>query len=1327
MRPVKRLQRLRRGGLIVALVAALTAQTVQQAAAAPAAAPRAAAATAKEMSPRTKVLTIWRTAGPQVKAEAERALIGSDTDVAAFLNDKLDRLFALDQRLSVNQILNAGGPAVKTAAQHALDTADSDPTALRTFLNVGWTPASDTDLRVRVNQIMAAGGPQVKKAAQTALDAGTPAALHDFLEKTAARAEATDLRLRVNQILAISGPEAKAAAQDALDDGTPNRLRLFVDRDWEVAAARDQETASIQQLVDASKIAGAQAAQETQEAKDAAERAKKEAELARQTAELAAEAAKAAKDNAAGAAEAAGRAANAANRAANAAVTAIGAANAATSAARVAANAAARAAAAASKAGQASSAAWSAAAAARVDRGKAGDAAKASLEASAASTSAKQAVEAIDQAKVAIDRANEAIGAANSASTNASSSAASAREAVQWAKNAGADAHEAEAAAATAQRQADRANRAAASARTYAIEAADAASQARELAAKAAVDAAIAAAAAQDAADHAVNADQAAQLATDHANAASAAAKVAVDAANQASRIYTAARKVDADRIALQADQANEAAQQALAVQDRLGLTRKWNAAQEVQRDAEANRLLAEANAPGADPALVTLNGRKIALRLLTTGGPWTKSAAEGALTGADREVQDFVHTGVAGAAALDDRQTVQELIADANPAKKTAGQQALAGTDTDVKRFLASPDYPTEGSDLRLQVNQVQATARAEGNAVVVAEAQKALDAGTVAAFRRFLDTGQNIAREKDDRIALNQLIANTATGPEARLLAQAALAGPPDMVRQYRLNGQYVAARHDRESAAHDAVVAGLVAEATSIASTASRNAATAQSVAADARHDAAKAHEYADQASAHATAAANSAKDALKSAQDARDSAEKAYQSAVTAQEAATRASQAAVRASQSAMSARYSANLATQYAQSAVAAAQQAYQDAIDAGKDADAASVAAEKARKDATAKANAEKAAAEKKFADEVNGACNTVPAGSAHDDCVARATRMISDPKGESERNVAVCNQLKQYSEQVFNDCLKGAYNPALTYIIDKAIADAKQKAEDEADTERWWVIGGTIVAGAVIVGAGIFCAEVCTAPLLGALVGAEAGLLAEAAGAGIELTIGAEFLTGIAADSFLASRLAALSSEQFLSSIAVRNGLSELAQDIAKQVGRICTFAFAAAAAEVCLNKVAIQYGRWGDELADLAYRFRRDIVGSMNAKKNVAVARLEHYIDPHFGDEFVRAFSGDGLHSEVRILDSMEQQINALKAKFPNDPNIQGLNLKQITEFFTERGPCGKCESALTSRLDPNLVKVTYGLAYIGNSEQEFLMLKSLLDLRATGFLQ
>lgn len=1302
-----------RAGLIVALTAALLAQVgVGQAVAKPAVRATAAGSLAvTKLTARAKVLILWRSGGSQVKAEAEKALLGTDADVDAFLNLKLDPLVPLDDRIAVNQILAAGGPTVKSAAQKALDAAATDATALRNFLNTGWASASHTDLRIRVNQILAAGGLVVKKAAQTALDAGTPDALRDFLRVTSVRAEEIDLRIRVNQILAAGGPEVKRAAQTALDSSTPNALRLFLNREWGVAAARDQETASVSELAAAARLAGQQAAQETQAAKDSADKALKEADLARQLTELAAQAAKAAQNNAQGAAEAAGRAADAANRAASAAASAIGAATAATAAARVAANAATRAAAAAAKAGSTSSVAWNAAAAARVDRARAGDASKAAIDAATASTDAQQAVQAIDLAKNALAQAQLAIDAANSAGVNATKSADAAQESVRWAKVAGADASKAEAAAATARRQADLANRAAGSARAYADEAASAAVQARDLAARAAVDAGLAAAAANDAAAHAGDALRAAEFATQHANSATAAAQIAIDTAAQAKRLYTAARKADDDRLALQTEEATDAARQANKVQDYLGLTHNWSAAQEAQRDAATNQLLTAATAPNADPVLVVANGRKIALRLLATGGPWTKAAAEGALSGADQEVREFVRAGIPQAAALDDRETLQEQIANATPDLKKAGETALAGTDADVKRFLQSPDYPTQNADYRIAINRILSAARAAGDVVVAAEAQKALDSGTVAAYRDFLNTGQNNARESDDRIAINQLIANPASGPETRMLGQAALAGSPIIVRQYRESGQYIAARHDRESAAHNAVVAGLVAEATSVAATASQNAATAQSVAATARNAATEAADYANRARGYANDAATYAQQALQSAQQALESARQAAQSAETAAQAATRASQAAVQATQSAILARHSANLAANYAQSAIEAAHQAYQDAVNAGLDAVAAAAAATDARNKAIDKANKEIADAKAKFAADVNNACNSVPAGPDHDDCVSRATRLIADPKGESERNVAVCNQLKQHSEQLFNQCLQGAYNPSLTYQINKAIAEAKQKAEDEQNSARWWSIGGTIVAGAVVVGAGIFCAEVCTAPLVGALVGAEAGFLAEAAGAGLVLTFGAEFITGVASDAFLASRMVALTEVDFLSGVAVRNGLANLDLTIIKQIAGSCvTKLSAAAVGKLC--PLPIYYQRWGNELADKAYELRRAKNRLNDPWVNVAVAKLPGWVDPILGKDYISAVSlkGEG-HSEQRIIEMIK---NA------------GLDPQKILKLFTERLPCpDKCMPLLQTSLADG-TPIEYGVFYFGDSfsEEEAWMLRRLLQIRAAG---
>ncbi|MBP2334396.1 hypothetical protein JOF41_000574 [Saccharothrix coeruleofusca] len=1312
MKSVRREHRLLRVGLVAVLTSALLAQVgTNQATAGPVERTASGVETSADrpLTPRAKALILWRSGGDQVKAAAEKALLGSDAEVEAFLNQKLDRLVELDDRIAVNRILAAGGPATRSAAQAALDAGDTDPDVLRDFLITGWSNASNTDLRIRVNQIYAAGGAQVQRAAQAALDDGSPEALRNFLEVTSVQAANTDLRIRVNQIYAAGGPAVRAAAQTALDAETPEALRLFISREWEVAEARDQETASIAQLVAAAKLAGEQAAQETQAAKDSADKALREADLARQAAELAAEAAEAAKNNAAGAAEAANQAATAANRAASAATTAIGAANAATTAARIAANAATRAAAAATKAGQASSTAWNFAAAARVDRGRAGDAARAAIGASNASNEAQQAVQAIDLAQNALSRAQEAVNAANSAGSNANQSAEAAQEAVRWARSAGADASAAEAAAARSRAQAGLANRAAASARAYAVEAADAASRARELAAKAVIDALLASAAADEAARRAGEAENAARLATEHANAASNAAQIAVDSAAQAARLYNAARQADSERLTIQAEQAALAARQANQVSDHLGLVRRWSAPQQAQRDAQTNQWLAEATAPGADPALVAANGRKIALKLVATSGPWSKAAAASALSGADPEVREYVRTGIAQAAALDDRETVQQLIADAPQSKKNAGNAALAGSDADVRRFLESPDYPERGTDLRIEVNQVLAAARDAGDATVAAAAQRALDSGTVAAYSEFLDTGQNSAREHDDRIAINQLIANPNTGPEARLLGQAALEGPPELIRQYRHGGQHIAIRHDREAAAHNAVVAAMVAEAASVASTALQNAATAQSVAATARKAAEEAAGYARQAAGHADAAARSANEALASAEEAKASAERAARSAETAVQAAARASQSAVRAARSAVSARSSANIAAGHATSAMQAAHQAYQDAVDAGADAEAAVNAANEARSKAIDKANREIAAEKARFAEQVNNACNNVPPGPERDDCVTRAQRMIADPKGESERNVAICNQLKQGSEQAFNECLKGAYNPALTYIINKAIADA----ESEAEAERWWTIAGFVVAGAVVIGAGMFCAQVCTAPLAGALIGAEAGFLATAAGAGIEVAIGAEFLTGVVADSFLASRLGALAEVNFLGGVAVRGALVHLDLNVIRQAAGSCVTSRVAIATSLCL--IAVQY--WASDIARVAYDFRR-VVPAPSPGINVAVAKLPGWNDPVFKDDYIRALSGERMHSEQRIIDTIKKRNEGL-------PEGQRFDPKEITEFFTERSPCSDpCQPLLRTELSPE-AKIYYVVQYVGgNSKEEAQMLNELLSIMAGG---
>ncbi len=130
-------------------------------------------------------------------------------------------------------------------------------------------------------------------------------------------------------------------------------------------------------------------------------------------------------------------------------------------------------------------------------------------------------------------------------------------------------------------------------------------------------------------------------------------------------------------------------------------------------------------------------NARKVALALAGSDGPWTRAAALAALGGSETVVLDFVRTGIAAAAAQDDRETLRTY---ADPATATgseamlkAAAAALAGSDADVSRFLRTRDYPERQVDDRIAVNQIIAAAKKAGNRTVVDRAQDALDDPTV------------------------------------------------------------------------------------------------------------------------------------------------------------------------------------------------------------------------------------------------------------------------------------------------------------------------------------------------------------------------------------------------------------------------------------------------------------------------------------------------------------------------------------------------------------------------------------------------------------------
>ena len=889
---------------------------------------------------RARVVALWQTGGPMVKAEAERLLTASEAEIQTFLTTGYERLAKLDDRVAVNQMQAAGGPHLKDSAQRALD--DGGAGALRAFLENGYIAANDADVRVSVNQLMAVGGPQVRAAAQPLLDAGAVEPMREFLQNGWRQPFELDLRIRVNQAQSSGGPNVKAGAQRVLDLGTLQAYQEFLDVDLPVYQARDVERATVAELAAVAKDASDQALKETTSAKEAADRAVREAAAAKLAAQDAARAAESAAHNSSEAAAAAGLAAAAANSAAAAAREAVSAANTASVAARTAANAASRAATAAALAGQAASDAYRSAALVIFDAAKVPAARMAAARARAVADGADQAANAAETAYNAANAANSAVNAAKNAVTHSNQAADSALAAADRARAAGADATAAINAANTAKAAAARATRAAEAAAAFAVISALAAFKSKTFAQRAAADARAAAEAADRAADHAGQAADAAAESTRHANAASAAARTAVEAADQAKVIYDAARAADAVRVSTRLDQAREVSAAAAASSPVLTSELTWEMAQVTRQDAQTRQLIAEATAPGVDPRVMTEKGRKIALLLARDGGSWTKEAARTALGGSDELVRDFVTNGIAVAAARDDRVTADVLTKTGTEGSKAAARAALSGSDEDVRRFLVERNYAGRDTDDRLEINRIMAAARDANRPVTQQEAQKALDAGTSTAYRKFLTKVQYSAAGIDDRVAAGRLLNDPASGPETREMAQIALDGPPGLLRQFLDVDRFNAQRHDQEQAAHNSEVLGYVGKAAASAFVALQAANEAQAAAATANDAAEEAAEYARQAGVSAGRAAEEAQKASEAADAAARSAEAAANSARTAMNAAASAQASARSAARSATWAQASAQQAAESAVRAYHSAKVAYEVAMAANKGAQAA-------------------------------------------------------------------------------------------------------------------------------------------------------------------------------------------------------------------------------------------------------------------------------------------------------------------------------------------------------------------------------------------------
>ncbi|MFF3909772.1 ALF repeat-containing protein, partial [Streptomyces sp. NPDC001848] len=104
---------------------------------------------------RAKVVRLWETGGPGVRAAAEAALVGSDDDVKNFLAQASDIQFQ-DERVATAQVASVGGTYLQQAARAALDS--NSPDQLQAFLKDGWKAPLEQDQRIRVAQIIDVSG-----------------------------------------------------------------------------------------------------------------------------------------------------------------------------------------------------------------------------------------------------------------------------------------------------------------------------------------------------------------------------------------------------------------------------------------------------------------------------------------------------------------------------------------------------------------------------------------------------------------------------------------------------------------------------------------------------------------------------------------------------------------------------------------------------------------------------------------------------------------------------------------------------------------------------------------------------------------------------------------------------------------------------------------------------------------------------------------------------------------------------------------------------------------------------------------------------------------
>ncbi|MGY0465573.1 ALF repeat-containing protein [Kitasatospora sp. cg17-2] len=179
--------------------------------------------------------------------------------------------------------------------------------------------------------------------------------------------------------------------------------------------------------------------------------------------------------------------------------------------------------------------------------------------------------------------------------------------------------------------------------------------------------------------------------------------------------------------------------------------------------------------------------------------GPDTREAAQKALdTGTPTALRHFLEVELPNRREGDARLKLTQIMFMGGPAVKDAANTAMMGSYADVVKFLEEGQFTARAQDDRAEIERLLADPAAGPG---VREAgQKALDTGTPAALRHFVETELPVQREHDARVALSQIMAKG--GPEVRAAANTAMDGSYADVVKFLQEGQYTARAKDNRA---------------------------------------------------------------------------------------------------------------------------------------------------------------------------------------------------------------------------------------------------------------------------------------------------------------------------------------------------------------------------------------------------------------------------------------------------------------------------------------------------------------------------------------------